>query len=474
MTKLIFEKSNNIDGISISDCSDDLSFLNEEFLRETPLNLPQLSELEVLRHYKELSDKNFCIEKGFYPLGSCTMKYNPKVNEMLAGLEGFTNLHPLQSDCDSQGALELMYNLQNLLKEITGMDAISLQPAAGAHGELAGMMIIQKYFESIGEKRTKVIIPDSAHGTNPASAKMCGFDCVEIKSNEKGQVDIDSLKAALDSDVAAIMMTNPNTLGLFEENILEISKIMHDNGSLLYYDGANFNAIMGYTNPKLMGFDVVHINLHKTFSTPHGGGGPGAGPIGVVDKLKEFLPVPIIAFDGEKFVRNYNLDKSIGKVKSFYGNFGVLVRAYAYILMMGRNLKQVSEDAVLNANYLKEKLKGVYELPYDYTCMHEFVLSGDKQKAQGVSTIGIAKRLMDENTHPPTVYFPLIVHEAIMIEPTETENKQRLDEFVEVMLKIASEIEQNPSEVLKAPQTTPVKKIDETLAARQPDLRWKE
>lgn len=473
MTKIIFEKSNHIDGINILDCDADVDFIDEKFLRKTPLNLPQLSELETMRHYKELSDKNFCIEKGFYPLGSCTMKYNPKVNEMLANLEGFTNLHPLQSDEDSQGALELMYQLQCALKEITGMDAISLQPAAGAHGEFSGMMIIKKYFETQGEKRTKVIIPDSAHGTNPASAKMCGFECVEIKSNEKGQVDIDALKAVLDKDVAAIMMTNPNTLGLFEENILEISKLMHENGSLLYYDGANFNAIMGYTNPKLMGFDVVHINLHKTFSTPHGGGGPGAGPIGVVEKLKDFLPVPVIDFNGEKYFRKYDLQNTIGKVKSFYGNFGVLVRAYAYILMMGKSLKVVSEDAVLNANYLKEKLKGTYELPYDYPCMHEFVLSGDKQKAQGVSTLGIAKRLMDENTHPPTVYFPLIVHEAIMIEPTETENKERLDEFVEVMLKIAKEIEQNPSEVFKSPKNAPVKKIDETLAARQPDLRYK-
>jgi len=473
MTKIIFEKSNNIDGINISADTDAVKFIDKKFLRRTPLNLPQLSELEVLRHYKELSDKNFCIEKGFYPLGSCTMKYNPKVNEFLANLEGFTNLHPLQSDEDSQGALELMYNLQNSLKEITGMDAISLQPAAGAHGELAGMMIIQKYFQSRGEKRTKVIIPDSAHGTNPASAKMCGFECIEIASNEKGQVDVEALKAVLDEGVAAIMMTNPNTLGLFEENILEISKLMHDNGSLLYYDGANFNAIMGYTNPKVMGFDVVHINLHKTFSTPHGGGGPGAGPIGVVESLKEFLPVPVIDYDGEKYSRNYGLKNSIGQVKSFFGNFGVLVRAYAYILMNGKGLKTVSEDAVLSANYLKEKLKGVFELPYDYTCMHEFVLSGDKQKAQGVSTLGIAKRLMDENTHPPTVYFPLIVHEAIMIEPTETESKERLDEFVEVMLKIAKEIEENPEETLKSPQTTPVKKINETLAARQPDLRWK-
>lgn len=473
MTDIIFEKSNNTNGINICEECEKINFIDDKHLRKTPLNLPQLSELETLRHYKELSDKNFCIEKGFYPLGSCTMKYNPKVNEYLANLEGFTNLHPLQSDEDSQGALELMYNLQNLLKEITGMDAISLQPAAGAHGELAGMMIIKKYYETRGEKRTKVIIPDSAHGTNPASAKMCGFECIEIKSNEKGQVDVNALRAVLDESVAAIMMTNPNTLGLFEENILEISKIMHDNGSLLYYDGANFNAIMGYTNPKLMGFDVVHINLHKTFSTPHGGGGPGAGPIGVVEKLKEFLPVPVIDVENGKFIRKYDLKNTIGKVKSFYGNFGVLVRAYAYILMMGKDLKTVSEDAVLNANYLKEKLKGSYELPYDYPCMHEFVLSGDKQKEQGVSTLWIAKRLMDENTHPPTVYFPLIVHEALMIEPTETESKERLDNFVDVMLKIAKEIEQSPDKALNSPQSAPVKKIDETLAARQPDLHYK-
>ncbi len=473
MTKTVFEKSGKTGGIKISDSNVQPDYIQEKFLRKDEIKIPTLTELEVMRHYKELSDKNFCIEKGFYPLGSCTMKYNPKVNEMLANLDGFTEIHPMAPDEDCQGALELMYKLQSALKSITGMDAISLQPAAGAHGELAGMMIVKKYFESVGENRTKVIIPDSAHGTNPASAKMCGFEVVEIKSNEKGQVDVEALKEVLDSDVAAIMMTNPNTLGLFEENILEISDLMHKNGSLLYYDGANFNAIMGYTNPKLMGFDVVHLNLHKTFSTPHGGGGPGAGPIGVVEKLKDFLPVPVVDFDGKKYFREYNLKNTIGKVKAFYGNFGVLIRAYAYILMMGENLKKVSEDAVLSANYLKEKLKGAYDLPYDYPCMHEFVLSGEKQKEQGASTLWIAKRLMDENTHPPTVYFPLIVHEALMIEPTESENKKRLDEFVEVMLKIADEIEKSPQKALDSPVSTPVKKIDETLAARHPDLRYK-
>ena len=470
--KTIFEKSNGIDGINLTDEKENLNFLDKDFLRTSDTELPQMSELEVMRHYKELSDLNFCIEMGFYPLGSCTMKYNPKVNEFLSTLEGF-NIHPYTSDKNAQGALKLMYDLQTALLKITGMDAITLKPSAGAHGEMTGMMIIKKYFDSIGEKRTKVIIPDSAHGTNPASAKMAGFDIVEIKSNGKGQVDIDSLKAVLNEDVAAIMMTNPNTLGIFEERVEEISKLMHDNGSLLYYDGANFNAIMGYTNPKLMGFDVVHLNLHKTFSTPHGGGGPGAGPVAVVEKLKDFLPTPTIEFDGNKYFRNYNVKNSIGSIKDFYGNFSVFVRAYAYILMLGQNLKHASENAVLNANYLKEKLKKYYDLPYDEPCMHEFVLSGEKQKQEsGVSTLHIAKALMDGNTHPPTVYFPLIVHEAIMIEPTESEQKEKLDEFVDTMIEIAKMAKDNPEEILSAPHTTPVKKIDEVTAARHPDLKF--
>ena len=471
--KTIFEKSNNTEGISLTDEKEDLRFLGNIKIREENIGLPQLGELEVMRHYKELSDRNFCIEKGFYPLGSCTMKYNPKVNELLASLEGFTNLHPNTSDENAQGALKLMYKLQEALKKITGMAAITLQPAAGAHGELTGMMIIKKYFESINDNRKKVLIPDSAHGTNPASAHMCGFEIVPVKSNDKGQVDIEHLRSLLDKDVAAIMMTNPNTLGLFEENVPEISKLMHENGSLLYYDGANFNAIMGYTNPYLMGFDVVHINLHKTFSTPHGGGGPGAGPVGVTEKLKDFLPVPVIEYDGNKYYRNYNLKNTIGSVKSFFGNFGVLVRAYAYILMMGKNLKEATENAVLNANYIKEQLKKYYDLPYDENCMHEFVLTGERQKAKGVSTLNIAKRLMDGNTHPPTVYFPLIVHEAIMIEPTESETKEKLDEFIETMIQIAKEVDTEPEKVLSAPHTTPVKKVNETLAARHPDLNFK-
>ena len=471
--KTIFEKSSGIDGINLTDKKTDVNFIPQNLLRNENIGLPQLSELETMRHYKELSDLNFCIEKVFYPLGSCTMKYNPKVNEFLSSLEGF-NIHPNCDDNLAQGSLKLMYNLQKALLEVTGMDAITLQPSAGAHGEMTGMMIIKKYFDSIGEKnRTKVIIPDSAHGTNPASAKMAGFDIVEIKSNSKGQVDIEALKAVLNKDVAAIMMTNPNTLGIFEEGVKEISDLMHANGSLLYYDGANFNAIMGWTNPKLMGFDVVHLNLHKTFSTPHGGGGPGAGPVAVVERLKDYLPTPVVEFDGEKYYRNYNLQHTIGSVKDFYGNFSVLVRAYTYILMMGKNLKNASENAVLNANYLKEKLKKYYDLPYDEPCMHEFVLTGEKQKHEnGVSTLNIAKALMDGNTHPPTVYFPLIVHEAIMIEPTESESKEKLDEFVETMIQIAQESKTNPEKILSAPHTTPVKKIDEVTAARKPDLKY--
>lgn len=475
MTKLIFEKSvEGTQNVQLTDEAVNFDFIDSKYLNNSKSTiLPEITELEVMRHYKELSDKNFCIEKGFYPLGSCTMKYNPKVNELLAALEDFALLHPLQDDEDAQGSLKLMYNLQEALKAVTGMDAITLQPAAGAHGELCGMMIVKKYFETIGQSRKNVIIPDSAHGTNPASAAMCGFNIIEIKSNEKGLVDLEALKAVLDDNTAAIMLTNPNTLGLFEEEILEISKLVHNAGGLLYYDGANMNAIMGYTNPKLMGFDIVHLNLHKTFSTPHGGGGPGAGPVGVVEKLKDFLPVPVIEFDGKKYIRTYNVKHSIGKMKAFYGNFSVLIKAYAYILLMGKNLKDASANAVLNANYMMNKLKKHYYLPHDRKCMHEFVLSGDWQKEQGVNTLGIAKRLMDGNFHPPTVYFPLIVHEAIMIEPTESETKARLDEFIDTMIRIAQEIKENPQDVLKHPLNTPVRKVDETLAARKPDLAYK-
>ena len=443
--------------------------------RTSEIKLQDKTELELMRHYKELSDKNFCIEKGFYPLGSCTMKYNPRINEWASRLEGFVNLHPNQDDEDCQGALKLMYELQNFLKIITGMDEISLQPCAGAHGEFSGMMVIKKYFEDINEIKTrkKVIIPDNAHGTNPASAAMCGFEILEVKSNSKGLVDIDELKKLVDeyqNQIAAIMMTNPNTLGLFDDNIVEISEIMHKNGSLLYYDGANYNAIMGHTNPKLMGFDVVHLNLHKTFATPHAGGGPGSGPIGVIEKLKDYLPIPKIEFDGEKYKRNYNYPKSIGKVATFFGNFSVLIKAYTYIYMMGKSLKDISSDAVLAANYLKSKLKDYYHIAYDTHCAHEFVIDNTDKKEKGVSTLDIAKRLMDEDIHPATIYFPLIVHEAFMVEPTESETKAVLDNFVDVMIKIAKEIDDG-IDFHQFPKTTPISRADEVRAARQLDLK---
>ena len=443
--------------------------------RTSEIKLEDKTELELMRHYKELSDKNFCIEKGFYPLGSCTMKYNPRINEWAARLEGFSNLHPNQDDEDCQGALEVMYKLQNYLKILTGMAEVSLQPCAGAHGEFTGMMVIKRYFEDIKElaTRTKVIIPDNAHGTNPASAAMCGFEVVEVKSNEKGLVDIEKLKEIVEREgksIAASMMTNPNTLGLFDNNVLEISKIMHDNGSLLYYDGANFNAIMGYTNPKLMGFDVVHLNLHKTFSTPHAGGGPGAGPVGVVEKLRPYLPNPRIELKDGKYIRNYDYKKSIGKVATFFGNFSVIVRAYTYIYMLGNSLKNVSEDAVLAANYLKNELSKTYNIAFKQHCMHEFVIDNSDKKEKNVSTLDIAKRLMDENIHPATIYFPLIVHEAFMVEPTESETKQVLDNFIDVMTKIAKEIDDG-EDFHSYPKTTPITRVDEVLAARHPDLR---
>lgn len=480
MSELIFEKKTNDDtqkrhAVSFeTDRTFDLSkILRKDYLREKPPLLPSLSELEVMRHFTGLSEKNFCIEKGFYPLGSCTMKYNPKVNEWAASLEGFTNIHPHQDDDDLQGALELMYKLQESLKILTGMEAMTLQPAAGAHGEFTGMSIVKKYFEKIGEKRTKVIVPDSSHGTNPATAHMCGFEIVQIKSDERGQVDVEDVKKNLSPDVAAIMMTNPNTLGIFEENILEISKLAHENGSLLYYDGANLNAVMGITTPHDMGFDIVHLNLHKTFAAPHGGGGPGSGPVGVVERLKGFLPVPVIEFDGTKYFRNYDLPDSIGKVKAFFGNFGVMIKAYTYILMMGmEGLKLASCDAVLNANYLKEKLKDVYKLPYDIPCMHEFVLSAENFKDAHITAMNIAKRLIDYGVHPPTVYFPLIVHEALMIEPTESESKAVLDNFVDIMHKIAEEVQIAPELLFEAPHNTPVLKVDEVQAARQLNVRY--
>jgi glycine dehydrogenase subunit 2 len=446
-----------------------------EYLREDTVDLPEVSELDLIRHYIELSCRNHGVDNGFYPLGSCTMKYNPKVHEDVARLSGFAKIHPYQSEETVQGALQLLYELQQYLAEITGMDEVTLQSAAGAQGEWTGLMMIKAYHESRGEsKRNKVLIPDSAHGTNPASATVAGFETITIPSNDRGLVDVTALKGALGDDTAALMLTNPNTLGLFEEEIVEIAQLVHQAGGLLYYDGANANAILGITRPGDMGFDVVHLNLHKTFTTPHGGGGPGAGPVGVKKELAPFLPKPLAA---KKEDNTYYLEtdqpNSIGRVKGFYGNFGILVRAYAYIRTMGaQGLRQVSEDAVLNANYMKERLKAYYDLPFDRACKHEFVLSGNHQKKLGVRTLDIAKRLLDFSVHPPTIYFPLIVEECLMIEPTETESKETLDNFIDLMIQIAKETEETPEIVQDAPHHTVVKRLDEVLAARKPKLRW--
>lgn len=443
-------------------------------LRETPADLPEVSELDLIRHYTALSRRNYGVDNGFYPLGSCTMKYNPKINEDVARYPGFSRIHPYQPEESIQGALELLYLLQNDLAEITGMDQVTLQPAAGAQGEWTGLMMIRAYHESRGDKRTKVIVPDSAHGTNPASAAVAGFDTITVMSNERGLVDLDALRAAVGPDTAALMLTNPNTLGLFEEEIVQIAKIVHEAGGLLYYDGANANAILGYARPGDMGFDVVHLNLHKTFSTPHGGGGPGAGPVGVKQSLIPFLPKPMVAKkeDGT-FYLDHDMPQSIGRVKAYYGNFGILVRAYVYIRQHGpEGLKRISENAVLNANYMMRQLAPYYDLPFDRHCKHEFVLSGKKQKKKGVRTLDIAKRLLDFGYHPPTIYFPLIVEECLMIEPTESESKETLDQFIEAMIQIAREVEENPELVTDAPRSTVVRRLDETLAARKPVLRY--
>ena len=448
--------------------------LGKGFLRVKELELPEVSELDAVRHFTKISQRNHGVDSGFYPLGSCTMKYNPKVNEVVSRYDGFTNLHPYQPEETVQGAMKLMYNLGGMLSEITGMDRFTLQPSAGAHGELTGLMIIRAYHKNNGDsKRNKIIVPDSAHGTNPASASVAGFDVLEVKSNEKGLVDLESLKSLMSDEIAGFMLTNPNTLGLFDENILKISEIVHKAGGLMYYDGANANAILGITRPGDMGFDVVHLNLHKTFSTPHGGGGPGSGPVGVKKHLADFLPVPVIEEKNNKYFFDYKKPLSIGKVRSFYGNFGVCIRAYAYILSMGpEGLKSVAENAVLNANYIAANLKDRYYMPFNRKCMHECVLSGDLQKKNGVSTLDIAKRLLDFGYHPPTTYFPLIVSEAIMIEPTECESKETLDGFVAAMRQIADEAENNAEMVNSAPHTTIVSRLDEVLAARKPVLRY--
>lgn len=481
MSKLIFEKSKpgrvaaNIPILEDEQIVSHSNLIPKNLLREGKLKLPEISEIDLIRHFTELSRKNFSIDSCFYPLGSCTMKYNPKINEQVAKLDGLCKLHPKAPVTQTQGALQIMFILSEYLKEISGFKAVSLQPAAGAHGELTGLLMIKKHFEALNDKNRKnVLVPDTAHGTNPATASMCGFKVVELRSNKKGQVDIDSLKSNLDKEVAAIMLTNPNTLGIFEENILTISKMIHEAGGLLYYDGANLNAIMGIAKPGDMGFDVCHLNLHKTFSTPHGGGGPGAGVVCCNEKLEPYLPVPILEKDNNNMLYwNYNKPKSIGKVKAYYGNFGMFVRALAYILAHGKEgLKQVSLDAVLNANYLKNKLKDDFDLPYEGICMHEFVLSGKKQKKHGVSTLSIAKRLLDFGIHSPTIYFPLVVQEAIMIEPTETESKEELDNFIKVMKQIAEEAKTNPDKVNGAPYNTPVRRVDETKAARNLNLCW--
>ncbi|MGD8191596.1 aminomethyl-transferring glycine dehydrogenase subunit GcvPB [Brevibacillus ginsengisoli] len=450
------------------------SLLPDHLIRETPAELPEVSELQLMRHYTELSNRNHGVDSGFYPLGSCTMKYNPKINEDVARYTGFAGIHPYQADETVQGALEMMYNLQNDLAEITGMDAVTLQPAAGAAGEWTGLMLIRAYHESRGEKRTKVIVPNSSHGTNPASVSIAGFETVTIPSDERGLVDIEALRAAVGPDTAGLMLTNPNTLGLFEENIIEMANIVHEAGGLLYYDGANANAILGIARPGDMGFDVVHLNLHKTFTGPHGGGGPGSGPVGVKSILMPFLPTPMVAkTEDGSFKLDYNYPASIGRVKAFYGNFGIYLRAYTYIRTMGaKGLHKVSQYAVLNANYMMRRLSAAYELPYDRICKHEFVLSGVRQKKLGVRTLDIAKRLLDFGYHPPTIYFPLIVDECMMIEPTETESKETLDEFIDVLLQIARECEETPEVVQEAPHTTVVKRLDEATAARKPILRY--
>lgn len=444
------------------------------YIRKEPADLPEVSELELIRHYTGLSNRNFGIDSGFYPLGSCTMKYNPKINEDVARLDGFSHIHPYQAPETVQGALGIMYDLQESLKEITGMDEVSLQSAAGAHGEWTALMMIRAFHEANGDShRTKVIIPDSAHGTNPASATVAGFDSVTVKTNEHGLVDLEHLKSVVGEDTAALMLTNPNTLGLFETEIMQMANIVHEAGGKLYYDGANLNAIMGYVRPGDMGFDAVHLNLHKTFTGPHGGGGPGSGPIGVSEELAAFLPKPLIVKKEESYGFDYDRPQSIGRVKPYYGNFGINLRAYTYIRSMGPDgLKEVSEYAVLNANYMMRRLEETYELPYKQHCKHEFVISGRKQKLLGVRTLDIAKRLLDYNYHPPTIYFPLNVEEAFMIEPTETESKETLDGFIDAMLEIAEESKTDPEVVQNAPHQTIVGRMDETLAARKPVLKY--
>ncbi|SFE30479.1 aminomethyl-transferring glycine dehydrogenase subunit GcvPB [Alteribacillus iranensis] len=448
--------------------------LPADYIREEEPELPEVSELQLIRHYTSLSTRNYGVDSGFYPLGSCTMKYNPKMNEDVARMPGFAHVHPYQPEEQVQGALEVMYHLQQSLAEITGMDEVTLQPAAGAQGEWTGLMMIRAFHEANGEKgRDKVIVPDSAHGTNPASAAVAGFTPVTVKTDERGLVDLDHLRELAGSDTAALMLTNPNTLGLFEEDIVEMAAIIHEAGGRLYYDGANSNAILGISRPGDMGFDVVHLNLHKTFTGPHGGGGPGSGPVGVKKELIPFLPKPVLQKTEKGFTWDSERPQSIGRVKPYYGNFGINLRAYTYIRTMGaEGLRKVSEYAVLNANYLMRRLEPYFDLPYNRHCKHEFVLSGKRQKKLGVKTLDMAKRLLDYGYHPPTIYFPINIEECMMMEPTETETKETLDEFADAMIQIAQEVEENPEIVQEAPHHTVVKRLDEALAARKPVLKY--
>jgi glycine dehydrogenase subunit 2 len=447
--------------------------IDSQYLRKLPLRLPDLPEPQVARHYTKLSKLNFGVDDGFYPLGSCTMKYNPKLNEAMANLPGFTGLHPRSDMSRSQGALQLLFELKGFLRGIAGMADVSLQPVAGAHGELAGMFLFKKYFEMRGEpNRKRILLPDTAHGTNPASAALAGFAVTEVASDGTGMIDLAALDEALDDTVAGIMLTVPNTLGIFETNILQVTEKVHAAGGLCYFDGANLNSYMGKTRPGDMGADVFHYNLHKTMSTPHGGGGPGAGPIAVSEALVDYLPVPRVRFENERYALDWDYPHSIGSVHSFYGNFLVAVRAFAYILQLGdEGLREVSENAVLNANYLQERLKKTYFLPYDGLCKHEFVLSG-QGLADGISTLDIAKRLIDYGVHPPTIYFPLTVREAIMIEPTETESKATLDRFAEILETVAREAKENPQLLHDAPRHSPVRRLDQTHAAKNPVLTY--
>lgn len=447
--------------------------IGEKYLRRE-LDLPEVAEIDLVRHFTGLSRRNFGVDLGFYPLGSCTMKYNPKLNEDAAAQPGFTGLHPACDDSFAQGNLELMFSMQRLLSHIFGMADFTLQPAAGAHGELCGVMMIKRYFETRGEKRRIILIPDTAHGTNPASGALCGFETVNLRSNAEGGVDLAHLESLMNDEVAALMLTNPSTLGLFERGIEKVAALVHNRGALLYGDGANANAFLGKVRPGDLGFDVIQLNLHKTFSTPHGGGGPGSGPVGVSAKLADYLPVPRIVKQDKGYAWSDNFPRSIGRVRSFYANFAVVVKAYAYIRSLGaEGLKRAAEIAVLNANYVKEKLKPHYDLPYDRVCMHECVFSGSRQVAQsGVHASDIAKRLIDFGYHPPTIYFPLIVPEAMMIEPTETESKETLDSFCGAMITIAGEAKTNPQLLRDAPVSTPVARLDEVLAARRPDVAW--